>query len=577
MTYEINKTYTMKVAGLRKNSIGRDYLAIYDDDGTKEYRVNNVLKFQLENVPNEVNVIVSDIDATGKILFKQDEASLYKDFYKKGKLYGFSIVDVKEDYNTNASYYIIEDDYAQHRFYFSGEQEKEIGDTCILEVDNFTEKGFVRFKEVEHVVDDNVETEIISKTDDPVTEDQLMKAWDSLPVLQVGDESETIEYKSTIVFPPDGKGLADIDKQLYNIIKEICAFSNTKGGTLYIGIHDSTKKIIGIEGDYNHLNEGDDEYNGSYKPNNDGYELKIRNTIDRMCPSVVNSNISFKFEEVDNNIYCKVDVVPAHRPVFLNGTQLFVRQGNRVKRLKGDEITFFIYERMTVSIKAIVDTDDFVTSQPIDVEAMRSIARQLINERGPIIPLPLPPSLDEIDYWVIWYNDRTWVRKREKSLDSNVFVQVPVMKRMSDPTVVFCYETGNVNTVKLSKMRSGVSLNKKQKNGWCDKANSPMSIFIVDPSDLLVGYSVDHTGTEYVKIHALQDFNPTDAAKNQGGLFAPKGMKMESFIPIGAEHKKKVERLIVTKQKKSTEKGTPLNSPIILEELNYLESLTKAE
>ena len=50
------------------------------------------------------------------------------------------VKDVKEDRNTNATYYELEDDFTSHRFYFEGEQKYQKGDSCILEVAGINDK-----------------------------------------------------------------------------------------------------------------------------------------------------------------------------------------------------------------------------------------------------------------------------------------------------------------------------------------------------------------------------------------------------------------------------------------------------
>ena len=574
MNYELGKQYEMKVIDIRKDSAGYDYIALRDDDPSKEYRVYNILKCQHESLPESLYVVVKSIDMFGKVKFRQDEGRLNKEHYKEGKLYAFEVTDVKEDFNTKAPYYIIEDDFTEHRYFFKGDQKYNTGDHCILEVEGFTDKGFLKLKEVEHVAPSQVETiDLTTKDDEKQTSDA---SWVQLPVLNVGDESQTLEFKTSIAFPP-GNGEANIDKQLYNILRVITAFMNTDGGTLYVGVHDTTKKVTGIESDYAYLNEGDkDDFNGSYNENNDGYQLKIRNTIDRLCPSLANSLTTIEFEEMSGKTYCKITVKPARRPIFLCGSQLFIRQGNRLKQLKGDEITLFITERMDVAIKDIIDIDGLGSIASIDADTLRKVLREVINERSAIPKdLPKPKPLGEIDYWIIWYEDGSWKRSRNKSDEGNVHIQVPVYKNLGNSILAFCYESGRVNTVKLAAFRKGVNLNILQtKNGWSRTGDKPMSIFLMHATDFLVGYSVDSNGIEYVKLHAISDYPPTASAANQGSPFVPEsGSKIVTFGVIGAEHKKNVAHLIITKAKRSVEMGTPLTSPTLKEEINYLQKV----
>lgn len=576
MNYELGKQYEMEVVDIRKDSAGHNYIALHDDDPSKEYRVYNILKCQYESLPETLYVTVKSIDVFGKIKFSQDIARLNKEHYHEGKLYSFDVIDVKEDVNTNAPYYIIEDDFTTHRYYFQGEQKYQKGGSCILEVLGVSDKGFLSLKEVEHPEDKEVEQAISEPVDN--TKDKMGSLWDKLPTLEVGDESQTVEFKTTIVYPPGRKGEADIDKQLQNVIKELTAFMNTDGGTLYIGIHDKTKKILGIEDEFGHLNDDSlDAFSGSYKEDTDGYELKIRNEIDRLCPSLANSLISFSFNKLQGRTYCIIEVKPANRPIFLDGTQLFIRQGNRIKVLKGDEITFFIWSRMTVSLKDVIDTEG-LTVDSLDVNALKDVLIKIINERKAIPKdLPKPKDLGEIDYWLVWYNGGTWKKVRNKSDEKNVYIQVPVYKNLNASLLVFCYET-KVCTVKLNDFKKRANMNKLQtKNWWSRTGETPKQIFVVEPTDFIVGYSIDSNGIEYVKAHAISDYSPSSTAGAQGGVFVPDNARVETYAVVGAEHKKRIEHLIVKKADRSKSAGTPLSTPTYRDEIDYLEKILKAD
>lgn len=231
---------------------------------------------------------------------------------------------------------------------------------------------------------------------------------------------------------------------------------------------------------------------------------------------------------------------------------------------------------MTISIKDVLDTDGLSASGGFDMDAMKQIMRSLINERRAIPKdLPKPKSLGEVDYWIIWYNDGTWKRSRQQSSEADVYMQVPIYKNLSDPILAFCYDTNRVNTVKLSDFRKGANLNVLQKNGWSRTGDKPKNIFLMHATDFLVGYSVDSNGIEAVKLHAISDYGTTASAANQGSPFLPDTSRIETYAVIGAEHKKNVAHLIVTKAKRSVEVGTPLTSPALKNEIEYLENILK--
>lgn len=322
------------------------------------------------------------------------------------------------------------------------------------------------------------------------------------------------------------------------------------------------------------MNEGEDDYNGTYKLDNDGYELKIRNTIDLLCPSVANSLIDISFEKEKGVEYCKIEVRKAKRPIWMNGSQLYVRQGNRTKLFKGDEITFYITERMNLSIKEVIDTEglDFMS-----IEKIRETLREILNERNvssPKASMVSVNSSDEIDYWVVWYNDGRWKRMRNKSDEDNILIQCPVLKPTNDKIVVFCYDSGKVNVVKLSDFKKKVNLNVLQeKGGWCNKANTPMSIYITNPNDYLAGYSIDEHGIEKVKLHSLTDFQPTASANNQGSTFVPEGCKASMYKLVCAQYYEKLNGLRVSRNQKSINAGFPISSPALSDAIEFLNNL----
>ena len=71
--------------------------------------------------------------------------------------------------------------------------------------------------------------------------------------IYLGVESGTLEFKTSIVFPPDNKMQPDEYSQNVNVMKGICAFLNsTTGGTLYLGVNDQGY-VVGIENDMRYL------------------------------------------------------------------------------------------------------------------------------------------------------------------------------------------------------------------------------------------------------------------------------------------------------------------------------------
>lgn len=69
----------------------------------------------------------------------------------------------------------------------------------------------------------------------------------------LGVESGTIEFKTSMVYPPDKKMQSAEKNQNINVMKGICAFLNsTSGGTLYLGVNDQGY-VVGLANDMRFL------------------------------------------------------------------------------------------------------------------------------------------------------------------------------------------------------------------------------------------------------------------------------------------------------------------------------------
>ena len=103
-----------------------------------------------------------------------------------------------------------------------------------------------------------------------------------LPKIPDVEEGEKVEFKSSIIFSPNS-GQPE-STQPFAIAKEIAAFMNTDGGTLYLGVKDNGT-ICGVESDLPALNAATikmpnrNDADFAYKPNRDHYCQKLRNLI----------------------------------------------------------------------------------------------------------------------------------------------------------------------------------------------------------------------------------------------------------------------------------------------------------
>jgi len=130
------------------------------------------------------------------------------------------------------------------------------------------------------------------------------------------EESVTLEFKSTLIHPMQDRpennpSISDRENEenvIKSSLKTICAFLNSKGGTLLIGISDS-KEIVGIENDIKfHLR----------KKTWDSWNQQLNNYIRDRIGTEFTPYITVNKEEKNGKTIAIITVKPCSRPAFLD-------------------------------------------------------------------------------------------------------------------------------------------------------------------------------------------------------------------------------------------------------------------
>ncbi len=144
-------------------------------------------------------------------------------------------------------------------------------------------------------------------------------------------ESATLEFKSTLQW--------DVLQHRQNkdlrlsVLKTIAAFLNTEGGTLVIGVEDDGS-ICGLRDDLKLVH-------GS----RDVFQQTLANLTVQTIGPEFSAFIKLRFEDVDGEAVCVVDVDKAHGPAFVQGQQskeFYVRLGNTTRALDPQETLHYI-------------------------------------------------------------------------------------------------------------------------------------------------------------------------------------------------------------------------------------------
>lgn len=141
-----------------------------------------------------------------------------------------------------------------------------------------------------------------------------------LGLLISGGESGFLEFKQTLRW--DTMLQKRSPEVLKACMKTVCAFLNSGGGTLLIGVAD-TGEPKGLE---------DDLRDFSKNKTADGFELRFRDALSSNLDPDSNQLVTLSFPYVSGIQICRVDVGRSPRPIFLvtkgGSAEFFVRKGN---------------------------------------------------------------------------------------------------------------------------------------------------------------------------------------------------------------------------------------------------------
>lgn len=152
-----------------------------------------------------------------------------------------------------------------------------------------------------------------------------------------GDESQTIEFKSSLIYTPNSGSRPDVKAQLFEITHIICGFMNARGGKLYIGVNDSGYEN-GLEDDLNYR-----RIRGE-KATLDGMIVDLQNHLDRTLPTHAKDHWEIYSDPESKKGVIVVDIKPVRQPVELNGT-IYVRASSTTKPRYNEEREEFIKSR----------------------------------------------------------------------------------------------------------------------------------------------------------------------------------------------------------------------------------------
>ncbi len=145
-----------------------------------------------------------------------------------------------------------------------------------------------------------------------------------------GIESQTVEFKTSIVYPADNNMQPETNLQGAEIMKVICGFLNSdEGGTLYLGVSD-LGVATGVQNDMKYLLR-----------NEDGYGRYVHNLINRELGTIANQcTLNSEWEEDEGYKVYMVHVKPAPELIRYKGA-VWIRQDTEKRRLPEEDLESF--------------------------------------------------------------------------------------------------------------------------------------------------------------------------------------------------------------------------------------------
>lgn len=431
----------------------------------------------------------------------------------------------------NKPFYQLKDAFGvQHRFYtesiFDIGSEIELNVVGIVDLGNG--KGYLELE---------IPITNVSRSKRPRIRTTILD--DSTEESDFGNENNTTEFKSSIVFVPSNS-VADIDQQLKTIMKTIAGFLNKDGGTIYLGVNDSGN-VCGIESDLSHLNDSDKD-TFEYKNNTDSYQLKIQNTIRKtLGTNSVLPFIDISFDKMHGLTYCTIKIKTCPFPVFVNGTQLYQRMGNQTNLLKNEEITNFYRFKYNINMDALVTestTDDDGLSAP---EATRPTPEMEAELKSAQPSIAITQEIFSPWRFLRLYEDGKWSWGRKPTKDKLHLVKeisIPKERSKKDCVILMCYANGKVDSVKITDVVPKVE-DRIYSNGWRPEDNLLLTV-ATTPDELIAFRSVGTDGEEYNKFHRAKDFSQHSKLGGQGNVVVNDRLggtlRAVTTVPISCAH-----------------------------------------
>lgn len=569
--YELNNYYNFNVTSINGNRI---YLK---DEDNRRFHVYG-FDFQTEwdyaspQVAMGLKCFVKDIEEDGNLKLEQSNLDILQKLYPtvgrhEKKAYPFTVEKLMTNKNGELLL-VVSDAYGITQIYKPTDEHKKSqpGDELELTVAGIRDKGNNRCNLVfgeEGAKNSNCEPTPLTIYSDEA---------DEVVIGEFGMETETMEFKSSIVYPARATG-PDIDSQMQIIVKTLAGFMNAKGGKLLIGVNDNGT-AIGIENEYQLLNSSaKDKF--VYKANSDGYQNKIGASIRYYLSDIAADYVSIQFLERKGHTICSIDVLPSQYVIWFNDREAYKRQGNSTIHLRSAAIEKLVLDKMHLQrpeaymVKPTAAPDDLEETglqekadEDYDVLGDSTIEKQVS-----------PASIKKIgearsgkgSFYINLFSNGQWSWTKDIPSDLDLEFCIPINSPASQNSLMMVYEDGCVNRVNAYNLHKKFKTEgKRYENGRRDDGVKLKKAFHAKQDDLVACFSIKD-GHEFVKVHMVSDVSEHDLISLKGNRLINKvgisGVTDANIYFVSAIHTQRVSALKKTGNQKSNSLGYQMDVP----------------
>lgn len=555
-TYCTGEYYNFTVTGISNNRI---YLK---DDQGDTFSVN-AFDFQTEwdwaspQVPaNLMKCYVKEVYGSGKLVLEQSKdillMVLYPEAYRGEEKKALFIVESLKTFN-DTLFYVVTDAFGLSHMYKPSPQQKlmQPGDEVALIVKGIHEKDNNRSR----LVFDEI---LLPELSSPITA-LPTSSNEETPTGEFGEESDKVEFKSTIVYPARATG-ADIDTQMRVILRTIAGFMNAQGGTLYIGVNDNGD-AVGIEQDYGMLNSSEKDKH-TYKANKDGYENKLRTAMNLHLGSVAQDYVSIKFTEHNEHTICAIDIEPSKSVIWYDERDAFKRMGNRTTHLRSEAIIKLVFDKASMARpealqfvpKAVPTEGDLLPTEHKQEETL--VAMKV--EQPSRLKFIGEEAQGHGSFYMNLFSNGDWSWSKVSPIDTDLEYCIPIHSPASKNDLIMVYEDGCVNRIDAYHLHLDKKEGKRYMNGRRGDNVRLVKAFHAKAEDMLACFSTQH-GHEYVKVHPIHHVSQHDNMSLKGNRVinttGMEGITQADIYFVAAANEQRVSALRKTENQLSTSLG----------------------